>query len=152
MQSGQTTLESNAAAPKVLSCGVVVLRNTPEGRRYLLLRAWHHWDFPKGRQESNETPFETAIREVREETALTKLDFEWGTDRYIDTPPYANGKVARYYIASTEETNVQLLPNPVCGRVEHEEFDWFDFDHAARLLAPRVRTVLRWAARVSGQP
>ena len=56
-----------------LSCGVVVARHTSEGWMTLLLRAYHHWDFPKGIRERGEDPMEAAIREVREETSIDEL-------------------------------------------------------------------------------
>ena len=34
------------------------------------LRSGHHWGFPKGHQEPNETPYQTALRELKEETNL----------------------------------------------------------------------------------
>ena len=48
-----------------LSAGVVVIRETHEGWLYLLLRAYNHWDFPKGMVEPGEEPLAAAIREVR---------------------------------------------------------------------------------------
>ena len=58
---------------KRLSAGVIIVRDTREGRRFLLLRAFNHWDFPKGLVENGETPFEAAVREVCEETTLDDL-------------------------------------------------------------------------------
>lgn len=127
------------------------MRDTPMGRRYLLLRAWGYWDFPKGCQEKGEKALQTARREVQEETTLTELEFRWGDHRSYDTPPYSNNKVARYFLAATETARVQLLPNPESGRVEHDQYAWFDYDQAMSKLSPRVQEVLRWAANVTGQ-
>ena len=77
-----------------------MLRDTQAGRRFLLLRAYRYWDFPKGAVEQQETPLAAAIREVCEETGLTGLEFAWGED-YLETEPYNRGKVARYYLART---------------------------------------------------
>src|SRR6188768_2137818 len=63
-----------------LSAGVVVVRSTPPGWRFLLLRAFNHWDFPKGMVEAGEEPLAAAIREVREETLIDDLEFLWGED------------------------------------------------------------------------
>jgi hypothetical protein len=60
------------------AAGVVVVRDTADGPRFLLLRAYRNWDLPKGRLEAGETSLEGAIREVREETGLGDLDFAWG--------------------------------------------------------------------------
>ena len=60
---------------KTLSVGMVVTHQVNHECRYLLLRAYNHWDFPKGIVELTEDPFEAARREVEEETSLTNLDF-----------------------------------------------------------------------------
>lgn len=134
---------------KVLSAGVIPMRWDGERWRYLLLRAYQYWDFPKGRAESGETPFQTALREVQEETGLTELDFRWGED-YVETGPYARGKVARYYIAETTERKVVMGIAPELGRPEHHEYRWMDYDEAYRLASPRVRRVLKWSRRQMG--
>lgn len=132
------------APSRRLSAGVVVVRETPEGMRFLLLRAYRHWDFPKGMVETGETPLDAAKREVEEETGLADLDFRWGDD-FRETPPYARGKVARYYLASTGQEEVRLAANPQTGIHEHMEYRWVDYDTAARLVAPRVKVMLDWA-------
>jgi bis(5'-nucleosidyl)-tetraphosphatase len=38
-----------------------------------------------------------------------------------------------------------MLPNPLTGVTEHDEFRWVTYDEASRLLVPRVRLVLDWA-------
>lgn len=129
---------------KRLSAGVVVVRDTEQGLRYLLLRAYRHWDFPKGMVEMDETPFDAARREVAEETGIKSLDFAWG-EVYRETPPYARGKVARYYLARTDREDVALTANPLTGLHEHMEYRWVDRDQAATLVTPRVRQILDWA-------
>jgi 8-oxo-dGTP pyrophosphatase MutT (NUDIX family) len=130
-----------------LSAGVVVARPSEEGWRFLLLRAFNHWDFPKGMVEPGEQPIEAAVREVREESLIDDLDFAWG-QASTRTGPYSHGKVACYYVAVTRTEAVTLPVNPELGRPEHNEFRWVDFDEAMALVSPRVKPVLRWAARV----
>ncbi|HSN16946.1 MAG TPA: NUDIX domain-containing protein [Gammaproteobacteria bacterium] len=132
------------AASKRLSAGVVVVRDTAEGPRYLLLRAYKHWDFPKGMVEPDETPLAAARREVAEETGIDSLDFAWG-EVYRETAPYARGKVARYYIARTDRADVSLAPNPLTGIHEHMEYRWVDLDEALSLVTPRVKHIIEWA-------
>lgn len=136
-------------AGKVLSCGAVVLRETEEGWRLLLLRAFTHWDFPKGLLEAGEEPLQAAVREVQEETTLDDLVFPWG-DAFFESGPYARGKTARYYLARTGRADVAILPNPETGRPEHSEFRWCSFAEARQLAAPRVRAVIAWAADRTG--
>lgn len=135
-------------AVKILSAGVVVLNSDRDRYRYLLLRAYNYWDFPKGVVESGETPLEAAIREVQEETGLVDLHFRWG-EVYRETQPYNHGrKIARYYIAEAPTTRISLLVNPLLGRPEHSDYRWVTRAEAWRLLTPRVRAILAWADTV----
>jgi 8-oxo-dGTP pyrophosphatase MutT (NUDIX family) len=130
-----------------LSAGVVVVRQTEGGWRFLLLRAFNHWDFPKGMVEPDEEPLAAAVREVREESLIEDLEFAWG-DSSTRTGPYSRGKVACYYIAQTRTADVTLPVSPELGHPEHSEFRWVDFDEAVKLVSPRVRPVLMWATQV----
>jgi bis(5'-nucleosidyl)-tetraphosphatase len=140
-------------APRVLSAGVVVVRRAPGAEpRYLLLRAYRNWDFPKGEVSPGEAPLQAAVREVAEETGLTDLSFPWG-EPYHETPPYSRGKVARYYVALSTSTQAVVLPvNPELGRPEHHEFRWLEHAAARELLVERLRAVLDWAASVLESP
>jgi 8-oxo-dGTP pyrophosphatase MutT (NUDIX family) len=128
-----------------ISAGVVLVRIAPPGWLFLLLRAYNHWDFPKGMVEGEEQPLAAAIREVREETLITTLSFQWGQE-FLDTGPYSRGKVARYYLAETPTIDVSLPVNEELGRPEHNEYRWVDYQQAVRLVSPRVTQVLEWAA------
>lgn len=132
-----------------LSCGVVLARETEQGWMTLLLRAYHHWDFPKGLQEDGEQPLEAAQREVQEETSIDELEFRWG-DRFMETGPYSRGKTARYYLAFTEQAKVVMGLSPETGEPEHHEWRWVTFDEAYDLASPRVRTVVQWARQIVG--
>ena len=116
-----------------------------------MLRVFRHWDFPKGLMEAGETPKQTALREVREESGIAELEFPWG-DTHIDTGPYSRGKIARYYLARTNREKVELLPSPDTGRPEHSEYRWLSFAQASRLASPRVAAVLNWAESLVGAP
>jgi 8-oxo-dGTP pyrophosphatase MutT (NUDIX family) len=132
-----------------LSAGVVVVRNARDQWRFLLLRAFSHWDFPKGMVEAGEDPSAAAVREVMEETSVDDLRFDWGVE-FIETGPYSRGKIARYYIGRTERRNIRLPVNPEIGRPEHVEFRWVGIKEALRLTTPRVRPVVHWAAERLG--
>ena len=133
-----------------LSAGTVPVRMVENGPRYLLLRAYRYWDFPKGEVRAGETPLNAARRETAEETGLRDLRFPWGYGFY-ETPPYGQNKVARYYLAQAPHGEVRLGVNRELGRPEHHEFRWLRYDDAKALLVPRVRGVLDWAAAmVSG--
>jgi bis(5'-nucleosidyl)-tetraphosphatase len=132
------------APSKRLSAGVVVVRDTVEGPRYLLLRAYRHWDFPKGMVEAGEEPLAAARREVAEETGIATLEFAWG-EVFRETAPYARGKVARYYLARTQQDEVTLAANPQTGIYEHMEYRWVKSEDATAMVTPRVKQILDWA-------
>lgn len=132
-----------------LSCGAVVVRRVDDGWVTVLLRAYHHWDFPKGIREAGEEPLQAAIREIREETGIDDLQLAWG-DRFFETGPYSKGKVARYYLAETATETVVMGPSPETGEPEHHEWRWVSFDEAYDMASPRVKGIVQWARQVLG--
>jgi bis(5'-nucleosidyl)-tetraphosphatase len=126
------------------SAGVVVMRRSKGEIRYLLLRCYGYWDFPKGEVEAGEEQVTTARREAEEETGLTELQFPWG-DIYTETPAYGKGKVARYYLAQSLSGDVYLPVSPELGEPEHHEFRWASYEEARSLVNERVGDVLDWA-------
>lgn len=128
-----------------LSAGAVPVRFKNNKWEFLILRAFKYWDFPKGMVEENEDPWKAALREVEEETGLTKVSTPWG-ENFFETQPYGKGKVARYYLVKVEEDkDVMIIANPVTGIIEHHEFRWSPYEEARELLVPRVQQVLDWA-------
>ena len=134
----------SSAAPHRLSAGVVVVTLAQRKLKYLLLRAYRNWDFPKGLVAAGEEPIDAALREVREETTLDDLSFDWGLE-YMETGPYNKGKISRYYIARSKQSQVMLPVNPDLGRPEHHEACWVDMPKALTMVSPRVQPVVRWA-------
>jgi 8-oxo-dGTP pyrophosphatase MutT (NUDIX family) len=127
----------------------VVVRRTDNGWQTVLLRAFHHWDFPKGIREVGEDPMQAALREVEEETGIDDLEFDWG-DRYFETGPYSKGKIARYFLGVTLKDAVVMGISPETGEPEHHEWRWVSFDEAYDLGSPRVRSIVQWARQVIG--
>lgn len=133
-----------------LSAGAVVFRREGAEPRYLLLRAFRNWDFPKGLVEPGEEPFAAARREIFEETGIRNLLFPW-KEEFRQTAPYGRGKIARYYLAEARGDKVVLGINPEIGKPEHQEFRWVSAEEARRLLPPRLRPILDWAQdRITG--
>jgi 8-oxo-dGTP pyrophosphatase MutT (NUDIX family) len=133
------------------SAGVVVVHVAGAALQYLLLRAYKNWDFPKGLVEPGEQPLDAARREVKEETTLVNLAFDWGQD-YVDTGPYNKGKISRYYLARSNETQVHLPINPELGFPEHQEARWVDFATALNMVSPRLKPVIHWASAIIAGP
>jgi 8-oxo-dGTP pyrophosphatase MutT (NUDIX family) len=91
------------------------------------------------------------VREVREESLIEDLHFDWGHASTL-TGPYSRGKVAEYFVARTATEGVTLPVSDELGRPEHSEYRWVDYDEALRLVSPRVRPVVQWAAQVMNLP
>jgi 8-oxo-dGTP pyrophosphatase MutT (NUDIX family) len=131
---------------QIRAAGAVVFRRTPDGIRLLVLRAYNNWDFPKGLVEPGEDQLSAAKREIKEETGLSAVDYPFG-DEYRETVPYAANKIARYYLAETEEHAIELPVSTALGRPEHHEFRWVRLDEAEDLLPPRLTGILDWVKK-----
>jgi len=126
------------------SAGLVVYRDTPEGRLYLLLHyPGGHWDFPKGHVRKGEDEKETAARELCEETGITHCTIR---DGFRSKVRYSFKRKKRtvtkevvYYIARTETDAVRLSK-------EHQDCDWLPAEAAhERLTFENSRRILRRA-------
>ena len=114
------------------SCGIVVYRVENGVRLYLALHYEEgHWDLPKGHVEVGETEEETARRETREETGITKLEFAKGFRKTIRYSFKRKGalvpKDVVFFAAKTSETEVKL-PD------EHIGFAWLPFKEAEKKM------------------
>lgn len=128
-----------------LSCGVVPFRKTGNKWEVLLLRCFKNWDFPKGMMDTGEDPLSAAKREFSEETGISEIEII-SSELFIETEPYSNGKIARYYPGMVAlDAQVEIRPNPVTGILEHHEFRWFSLDDADAKLVPRLKKILAWA-------
>lgn len=141
------TLGDLHSANTRLSSGVVVVSVVDRKLSFLLLRAYRNWDFPKGMVEAGEDPINAALREVREETTLDDLSFDWGSV-FMDTGPYNKGKISRYYIARSKERHIELPINPELGHPEHHEARWFEYERALTMVSARLHPVVEWAHRI----
>ena len=134
----------STVAPQKLSAGVVIIRVVDRKLKFLLLRAYRNWDFPKGIVEPGEAPIAAAMREVAEETTLDDISFDWGVE-FVETGPYGKGKIARYYIARSKAEHIRLPVNPEIGMPEHHEARWVDAQTAVNIVSPRLKPVVLWA-------
>ena len=67
------------------SAGVVLFQNVSSEKLFLLLNyPQGHWDFVKGKIEENETLYETARRETKEETGISNIEFIDGFEENIE--------------------------------------------------------------------
>ncbi len=126
------------------SAGAVIFRRENTIRKYLLLHyPAGHWDFPKGGIDNNETPIETAIREIKEETGITDLTFIKGFEEKISYFYRKGGKTVHkeviYFLAETKQEAISLS-------WEHMGYAWLSFGDAYKKLTFRTsKDVLRKA-------
>ena len=135
---------------KTISGGIVTVRLVNDKYKFLLLRSYSYWDFPKGEIDEGESVLDTAIRETEEETTITKnnLDFKWGNVNKNSDVYKKGSKYAIYYIAETKVETIELPISEKLGKPEHDEWRWADFEEAQYLLNDRVNKILTWANEI----
>lgn len=84
---------------------------TPEGKVLLIYRL-NHWDLPKGKLETGESPAEGAVREVEEETGITGIRLGALVDTTYHTYRIGKNKriLKRTYWYEMEATEQPLVP------------------------------------------
>ena len=118
--------------PEELSAGALVFHQGPSGRRYLLLRyPAGHWDFPKGNIEKGESPEQTMIREVREETGIEGVSPVEGFMRVISYFYERDGRTVHkevtFFLAESKEDGVDIS-------YEHKDYAWLSYEQALKVV------------------
>ena len=112
------------------SAGIVLFRNDSSGNEFLLLNyPQGHWDFIKGKVEQNETTSETALRETREETGISNIEFIDGFEEWVEydfkfKKEDIHKKVI-FFLAKTDEKNIRLSH-------EHNDYIWLKYNDALK--------------------
>ncbi len=111
------------------SCGVVLVNL---GTVLLLQYPQGHWDLPKGHVESTDSDnFETAKRELKEETGIIDFEFVDGFEYRTEYDFKHKGKVRNkqvfWYLATTEKMSISLSK-------EHRDYMWLDWPQAIELV------------------
>ena len=117
---------------EAISSGVILFNDNGNVRQYLLLNyPTGHWDFIKGGMEDGENPRQTSIREAKEETGITDIEFIDGYEEKIEYFFRANNhdihKKVIFFLAKTNSINVKLSH-------EHINFIWLDYENALKKL------------------
>ena len=112
------------------SAGIVLFRNDSGKNEFLLLNyPQGHWDFVKGKVELNETPHETAIRETKEETGISDIEFIDGFEQSVEydfrfKKEDIHKKVI-FFLAKTNEKKIKLSH-------EHNDYLWLEYNDALK--------------------
>jgi 8-oxo-dGTP pyrophosphatase MutT (NUDIX family) len=135
--------------PNEISAGGVVVRPSETGREVCVVSDGRYWGFPKGMIESGETPDEAALREISEETGITRSALTLGAPlpssdyvyrrRDSDTLIF---KRVHYFLVEAPADTV-LRPDPA----EIAEAAWLGFDDAKARLSFRNTIAILDAAR-----
>ena len=130
--------------PQQIAAGIIIYRKTKEGIKFLFLyRGRDYWNFPKGKMEAQEKSWQTAFREIREETGLksTDLKIEQNFKTYEKFTFRINKerifKTVIFYLAETHEPHIVISPR------EHEGYAWFTYNEAQKALSNKYRDTIK---------
>lgn len=113
---------------KEQSAGTVLFIEEDKEKLFLLLHyPTGHWDFVKGKIENNESPEQAVIRETKEETGITDIEFIKGFKEKIEYSFKFNGDTVQkeviFFLAKTNTKQVKIS-------YEHLDYVWLDFNNA----------------------
>ena len=126
--------------PMETSCGFVLVNYDSV---LLLQYPQGHWSYPKGHVEGEEDHFQTARRELKEETGINEVEIDSGWSHRTEYTFQKKGKPVEkqvfWYIASTNQLEVKLSH-------EHTNYLWLSFDDAEdQLTFEQEKSLLREA-------
>jgi len=113
---------------KEQSAGTVLFIEEDKEKLFLLLHyPTGHWDFVKGKIENNESHEQAVIRETKEETGITDIEFIKGFKEKIEYSFKFNGDIVQkeviFFLAKTNTKQVKIS-------YEHLDYVWLDFNNA----------------------
>lgn len=113
---------------KERSAGTVLYLEKPKENLFLLLNyPTGHWDFIKGKIEQGETEHQTAIRETKEETGISDIEFVEGFEEKIKYNFQFEGeliyKEVVFFLAKTTTENVTVSH-------EHLDYTWLNYKNS----------------------
>jgi len=114
------------------SAGVVIFLEKSEGTHFLLLNyPTGHWDYVKGKIEEGENNRQTAIRETKEETGISDLEFVEGFEEKINYDFQFEGELIHkevvFFLAKTKTSGVNVSH-------EHLDYTWLDYENALKKI------------------
>jgi 8-oxo-dGTP pyrophosphatase MutT (NUDIX family) len=132
---------------KETSAGIIVYRKENTKKLFLLLHyPSGHWDFVKGKMEKNETTYETAIRETKEETGITDIVFVENFEEWIGYNFKYQGELVQkkvvFFLAETKTKEIKISH-------EHSGYTWIDYNLSMeKLTFDNAKTILTKAQKL----
>ena len=116
---------------KERSCGAVVVRGDADLQYLILQYGAGHWDLVKGHGIRGESEEETVLRELEEETGITRAEFVPGfreeVHYFFQRRAHTVYKEVVYYLIETPEEEVTLSD-------EHIAYRWLPYNEALQLI------------------
>lgn len=116
------------------AAGIIVYYLEENEPKFLLLyRDKGYWNFPKGKIEKDEKSFKAALRELKEETGLTKNDLIFDNYfRVYNRYTFSVGKeviikIVVFYLARTTKKTIRISH-------EHNGYAWFSYKDALKII------------------
>ena len=131
---------------EVMSTGFLVIRREPR-LSFLLLRHPDRWDLPKGHVDPGETPAESALRELEEETGITagQISIVEGFEFQLSYP-VPDRQQPSQMASKSLVIYLAWLETPVEVKVsEHDSYCWFDWNPPHQIQQKTIDPLLRYA-------
>jgi 8-oxo-dGTP pyrophosphatase MutT (NUDIX family) len=114
--------------------GVVpYIKNGDEHLFLIIQDTASHWSFPKGHAEPGESPEETALRELAEETGITQVELAKDisfTERYntLQEGVVYSEKTVVFFLGLTRQTEITIQPSEII------DYRWLPFEKALEIV------------------